>query len=644
MMSAPPRPPLGNMPKLNVNNRGLIAQPALTLTLVLTATVVMALMTFPGGHAAPSLASKSWPPMKNYDIWGTPTTGAGGGDQDRSGVSRDADLSSSSRRMLSGFDPNLANGTRFRRRGWTGRDSESGFGMEDGLVGESDVLGLGERNDFGFNRTRGRSAKVLNFFPVPVDDECLSEDGLRTGQCMNVYECRIQGGAARGQCALGFGVCCIFTATCDQEMANNITYFLSPSFPALLPKDMSVCKLKIKLMSEEITQLKFDFVHFALGQPNRRTGICDGDVFKLAGGVLPFNLCGQNSGQHMYYDLSPKARADEEIELEMNFSPRSFAQRLWEIRVTQIPFSQRAPSGCMQYYTGNEGIIQTFNFAENGRHLANHNYRACIRQEKGMCSVAYEPCHDQSFRIGNPLESSSGGGGGSGVGGGGGAGGAAAGVPGGGVGPAGTGTFTDPGIASDPLAPAADIPAADAGVPGEADAGETPGLLDSPANDEGVAADEPAVDDSVADESSPDETQADDPDAEEGSGGGGGGFFGSFFPSFFSRRSIFDSYRSFEGSHRQGRYARQFGSTCTDRITLPCIVEDFIGAGMGDVPSCSPVHCGNSLCPLGVSPCRVETSVTPFGLGIHFGEGLDKGSPEDNIGACLRYNQLPCAE
>lgn len=54
---------------------------------------------------------------------------------------------------------------------------------------------------------------VLNFFPVPVDDECLSEDGLRTGQCMNVYECRIQGGAARGQCALGFGVCCICKRT-----------------------------------------------------------------------------------------------------------------------------------------------------------------------------------------------------------------------------------------------------------------------------------------------------------------------------------------------------------------------------------------------------------------------------------------------
>lgn len=50
---------------------------------------------------------------------------------------------------------------------------------------------------------------VLNFFPVPVDDECLSDDGRRSGVCLNVYECRMQGGSSRGQCALGFGVCCV---------------------------------------------------------------------------------------------------------------------------------------------------------------------------------------------------------------------------------------------------------------------------------------------------------------------------------------------------------------------------------------------------------------------------------------------------
>lgn len=87
------------------------------------------------------------------------------------------------------------------------------------------------------------------------------------------------------------------------------------------------------------------------------------------------------------------------VDIVMNFNQRFFLPRMWEIRVTQIPFSQRAPLGCLQYFTGTEGLVQTFNFADNGRHLANQNYRACFRQETGMCSIAYEPCDDQSFRI-----------------------------------------------------------------------------------------------------------------------------------------------------------------------------------------------------------------------------------------------------
>lgn len=45
-------------------------------------------------------------------------------------------------------------------------------------------------------------------------------------------------------------------------------------------------------------------------------------------------------------------------------------------------------------------LLKTFNFAENGRHLSNQKYKACVRQERGMCSIAYEPCDERSFRIG----------------------------------------------------------------------------------------------------------------------------------------------------------------------------------------------------------------------------------------------------
>lgn len=118
--------------------------------------------------------------------------------------------------------------------------------------------------------------------------------------------------------------------------------------------------------------------------------------------------------------------------------------------------------------------------------------------------------------------------------------------------------------------------------------------------------------------------------------------------SFITRAALFrrsirsvEPVKPVEPVHKV-RQSKQFFSTCEDRITLPCIVEDFISVGTGSVPTCSPVHCGNSLCSANVSPCRVESTVTPFGIGIHFGDGRNKGGAEENIGACIRYKQLNC--
>lgn len=58
----------------------------------------------------------------------------------------------------------------------------------------------------------------------------------------------------------------------------------------------------------------------------------------------------------VFYDIgSPKARAQQELKINVNLNKRSVLPRLWEIRISQIPFSARAPSGCLQYFTGSEG-------------------------------------------------------------------------------------------------------------------------------------------------------------------------------------------------------------------------------------------------------------------------------------------------
>jgi hypothetical protein len=52
--------------------------------------------------------------------------------------------------------------------------------------------------------------------------------------------------------------------TCDDEVYNNVTYFVSPKFPALMPNDKENCSIKIKLVSDDISQIRLDFLHFAL--------------------------------------------------------------------------------------------------------------------------------------------------------------------------------------------------------------------------------------------------------------------------------------------------------------------------------------------------------------------------------------------
>lgn len=59
--------------------------------------------------------------------------------------------------------------------------------------------------------------------------------------------------------------------------------------------------------------------------------------------------------------------------------------------------------------------------------------------------------------------------------------------------------------------------------------------------------------------------------------------------SFITRAALFR--RSLD-EPKPHRTPRQFFPSCTDRITLPCIVEDFIAVSGGSVPTCRPVHCG----------------------------------------------------
>lgn len=406
-------------------------------------------------------------------------------------------------------------------------------------------------------------------------------------------------------------------------------------------------------------------------------------------------------------------------------------------------------------------ILQTFNFADNGRHLANQHYRVCMRQEAEMCSIMYQPCDEQSFRIGpagvmrddiammnNMLMM-----GGAGMGGvpaaangmsGLGTQSAVNGMPGAAQSPAGMVTMSNnimmddaaaantPSVtplimmmnsipsstpitmastaampASSPLSddaaattaasspmvsmpvassamPAASsaMPAASSAIPAATSTMPSPTTprasttSAAPSNDDpNPSSAAPSTTAQPPTTSAPSTTAStisttnrvsstttlatstfssvNDEDYFEGSGDDslvqsppvsgplrrprpiGGGF---------DLLGFLQSALGFRRSQRQLKspQPRQFFTSCRDRVTMPCIVEDFIGAGLGPLPGCEPVHCGSQFCSSGVWPCRIESTVTPFYLGIHFGEGTNKGSPEENIGACLRFQQVQC--
>lgn len=54
-----------------------------------------------------------------------------------------------------------------------------------------------------------------------------------------------------------------------------------------------------------------------------------------------------------------------------------------------------AEEGCLQYFTGVSGQIQSYNYDPNtGLQLSNQDYSACIRMERNFCGIQYTVCED----------------------------------------------------------------------------------------------------------------------------------------------------------------------------------------------------------------------------------------------------------
>lgn len=259
---------------------------------------------------------------------------------------------------------------------------------------------------------RQRAGRVLSLFSIvqfPNDICASSSTAQPSGLCLASSECSAKSGTASGNCASGFGVCCIFTvSTCGGTISNNVTYITNPGFPAAYTTTGD-CKYTVSKCSDNICQLRLDFDTLALGVatgPAVATtcfGCCGSgctsdciansaiatvaDSLTVAGqtGSNPPVICGINTGYHMYVDMGTASTDTATIDFYT-----TTGNKYWNAKVTQIPCdaSYRPPAGCTQYHTGTTGTVASYGFG-SGQLLGSQQYNNCIRQESGYCGITY---------------------------------------------------------------------------------------------------------------------------------------------------------------------------------------------------------------------------------------------------------------
>ncbi|KAH7939633.1 hypothetical protein HPB52_015400 [Rhipicephalus sanguineus] len=134
---------------------------------------------------------------------------------------------------------------------------------------------------------------VMGFFV-----EFCQSDLNRTGRCMSLPDCRFSRGTREGDCADGFGVCCIYEArnNVGTTLSNN-SYFVQPGFPKPFAGGENV-SLTV-LLPSSTCQLRLELEEFHLLPPV--AGRCLNDSLRVfvngSDSYVP-ELCGHNAGQH----------------------------------------------------------------------------------------------------------------------------------------------------------------------------------------------------------------------------------------------------------------------------------------------------------------------------------------------------------
>jgi len=275
-----------------------------------------------------------------------------------------------------------------------------------------------------------RQKKHFSLFSVVTfkNEECTSEltggsGGARAGTCQTSTECSDMKGTKSGNCAAGFGVCCVILSNTGATAAisHNRTYIRNSEYSAVTTSTTKVdISYTISKMSSDICQLRLDFVDFVIAGPANSdetilsTSLthCTHDYMTITngGGAEIPTICGANTGEHLYIDMGSGSADTTVIRLitaaSITTLTPAIAKRLWDIKTSQIECfaAYRAPEGCHRYMTTDIGKIISYNFMRDGTtapganiqntgvELASQNIKTCIRRNKGMCCVEFSVC------------------------------------------------------------------------------------------------------------------------------------------------------------------------------------------------------------------------------------------------------------
>lgn len=248
-----------------------------------------------------------------------------------------------------------------------------------------------------------RASRAFSLFNVVKfkNSACqAASDNSLKGVCYTSEECSDNAGTVDGNCAASFGVCCVLKiSTCGSSVTQNCSYIENVGYPTAVTTTGD-CAYTVKRCSSEICQVRLDFVNFVLAQPTAKTtGLCVDTFVVVAGAgtgtrITPPTICGTNTNEHMYIDAGTADTA-----ATLTFKTNTAGTGTWRVKVSQIAChsAYKAPSGCLQYFTGTAGTIKSFNWGDGtgtcsaGCWTQSQDYYACVRKESGMCSIQYVP-------------------------------------------------------------------------------------------------------------------------------------------------------------------------------------------------------------------------------------------------------------